>query len=47
MKTFTINFFFPIWLAFAIWCGATDLVSWWTITLILLMSVKLTKTIHL
>jgi hypothetical protein len=47
MKTLTINFFFPIWLALAIWCGVTNRASVWTIVLILLMSVKLTKTIHL
>lgn len=39
-RTFSINLFTPIWMGLAVWCAATDRVSWWTVGLIFLSGVK-------
>ena len=40
MKIFTINLFTPIWFAVAIYAAHTGKVSWWTVFLIALYSIK-------
>lgn len=44
MKSITVNFMMPVWIALALYAGYTGKVSWWAIMLMALMEVKLRYT---